>query len=167
MWLEHSQLAYGGWLWESCCSSFWMQWRVKLTISEAGPTEEISLRSAVSWIRASLERKSAFCCRAWLREFRRLATMLPVVVDELMVFPQLKRNVLSDSNAVFRRSRSAVSVYNASFKLPWTVNIKGKLYNNENYTVFFFNFLLNLITLYQVYTLHSVAKFHIWICLFL
>jgi len=114
------------WLWELCCSSCCMQWWVKLTISEAGPTEEISLRSAVSWIRASLERKSTFCCRAWLREFRRLATMLPVAVDELMVFPQFKRNVLSDSNAVFRRSRSVVSVYNASFKLPWTANIKGK-----------------------------------------
>ena len=63
--------------------------------------------------------------------------MLPVVVDELIVFPQFKRNVLSDSNAVFKRSRSVVSVYNASFKLPWTVNIKGKLYNNENYTIFF------------------------------
>jgi len=44
--------------------------------------------------------------------------MLPVAVDELIVFPQFKRNVLSDSNAVFRRSRSVVSVYNDSFKLP-------------------------------------------------
>jgi hypothetical protein len=145
LWLTF-YVAYGrisgmrGWLWELCCSSCWMQWQVKLTISEACPTEEMSLRSAVSWIRASLERKSAFCCKAWLREFRRLATMLPVAADELMEFPQFKRNVLSDSNAVFSRSRSVASVYNASFKLPWTVNINWKLYNKENYTVFFFYF---------------------------
>jgi len=44
--------------------------------------------------------------------------MFPAAVDEVMEAPEFKRKVLSDSNALFSRSRSVVSVYNASFKLP-------------------------------------------------
>lgn len=75
----------------------------KLTVSER------SLRSELSWIRLSLERRSVFCCIVWCRVLRSVAMM-----------PLLPPPPPSASSALFSLSRSVFSVYRIVFRLEWT-----------------------------------------------